>query len=159
MRLLVISDSHRKGAIVDRIIRQEKDAKHVFFLGDNTDDIEDLVYCYPDRTFHIVSGNCDFLPVYPRFDIAKVENVNIFYTHGHSYGVKYGLDALTEAAAKNDCKIALFGHTHIPYIGYKDGIHIVNCGSCSQSRQGGNTYAVIDILKSGILPQIIYLQS
>ncbi|MBQ2316107.1 MAG: metallophosphoesterase family protein [Clostridia bacterium] len=65
MRLLVISDSHKRGDLVDRIICREKEARHVFFLGDVVSDIEDFVYEYTDRIFHIVSGNCDFFRNFP----------------------------------------------------------------------------------------------
>ena len=154
MRILIISDSHKKGAVVDRIIRSNPDAKHVFFLGDITSDIEDFVYEYTDRVFHIVRGNCDGFCEYPLYDIIKLENVSILYTHGHSFNVKYGTDRLYEFAKNSGCSIALYGHTHKPCILYADGVHIVNPGSCSCSREGADTYAVIDILKSGILPQI-----
>lgn len=155
MRILVISDSHRKYNIVERIIRAQSEAKHVFFLGDITDDIEDLMYEYTDRQFHIVSGNCDFISFYPYCSIEKIGNVDIFYTHGHTYGVKGGIGALLKAAKERNCQIALYGHTHIPHISYEDGIYLVNPGSCGNSRQGAPSYAVIDIEENGIMPIIV----
>ncbi len=155
MRILVISDSHRRGDTVDKIIASQPEAKHVFFLGDNTNDIEDLQYIYTDRVFHIVSGNCDFCSPYPALGMEKVAGVNIFYTHGHTYGVKGGTEHLREAAATRGCKIALYGHTHISNTVYSNGVYIVNPGSCSCSRNGRNSYAVIDILPAGIMPIII----
>lgn len=155
MRLLVISDSHRGGGTVDRIIRREPGAKEIFFLGDLVSDIEDLVREYTDRRFHIVRGNCDFTADFPLFDIVKVGGVNVFMTHGHTYNVKYGTDGLAGAARRAGCAIALYGHTHIPYIKYESGLYIVNPGSVTRSREGEESYAVIDILKGGILPSII----
>ena len=154
MRLLVISDSHKRGDIVDRIIRREKDAGHIFFLGDITSDIEDFQYEYTDRVFHIVSGNCDFFSEYPAVDLAKVDGINIIYTHGHTMSVKHSTALLAAAARERGCKIALYGHTHIPYIKYEDWLYIVNPGSLSQSREGACSYAVIDIEESGIMPII-----
>lgn len=153
MRLLIISDSHGSG-IVDRIINIEKDAKHIFFLGDVLGDIEDLKYEYSDRIFHIVPGNCDFYSQLSPVDLVDIEGVKIFYTHGHLHGVKYTTVNLLEAAKNCGADIALFGHTHIPVTEYEDGVHIVNPGSCSRPRDGGATYAVIDLLPSGILPTI-----
>ena len=46
MRLLIISDSHGRHEIADRIIGENKDAEHIFFLGDKTEDIE---YCLSYR--------------------------------------------------------------------------------------------------------------
>lgn len=154
MRLLVISDSHKRGDIVDRIIRREKDARHIFFLGDLTLDIDDLQYEYTDKVFHIVSGNCDFFSQYPAVDLADVGGIKIIYTHGHTMSVKHSTAVLAAAARERGCKIALYGHTHIPSIKYEDGLHIVNPGSVSQSREGACSYAVIDIEESGIMPII-----
>ena len=44
MRIVVISDSHGRGSVVDGIIRREKDAEVIIFLGDVTTDIEDFTY-------------------------------------------------------------------------------------------------------------------
>lgn len=44
MRITVISDSHGRGSVVDRIIRRESNSQAVIFLGDVTNDIEDFVY-------------------------------------------------------------------------------------------------------------------
>lgn len=155
MRIVVISDSHKHGSVVDRILRREKSARHIFFLGDVTNDIEDLTYEYTDKSFHIVSGNCDFISEYPTSDIVKAGNIKIFMAHGHNFGVKCGTGAITAAARAAGCDMALYGHTHIPDIRYDDGLYIVNPGSCAQSRDGPNTYAVIDIRDNGILPAIV----
>ncbi len=155
MRLVVISDSHGRGVIVDQIIRREKRADMFIFLGDKTDDIEDFTYEYTDKRFCIVSGNCDFMPSYPSTAVIKVDNINVFACHGHSLGVKGGLGLLIKAARQQNCQIALYGHTHIPNIKYEDGLYLVNPGSCARSREGGNSYAAIDIRENGILPSII----
>lgn len=60
MRIVVISDSHRRSGNIKKILDAQQSARHIFFLGDVTGDIEDLIRLYPDKTFHIVSGNCDF---------------------------------------------------------------------------------------------------
>ena len=155
MRLVVISDSHGHGSVVDRIIRKEKSADAVVFLGDVTSDIEDFTYEYTDKKFYIVSGNCDFFADYPYTAVEKIGGVNVFMTHGHTVGVKGGLGALIKAAKQSDCKIALYGHTHVSDIKYEDGLYIVNPGSCARSRDGGNSYAIIDIKENGILPSIV----
>lgn len=157
MRIAVISDSHGHGEIVDRIIRREQGAEVIIFLGDVTTDIEDFTYEYSDKKFYIVSGNCDRLSNYPYSLVARLKGINIFITHGHTLSVKSGTSALEKVARQSDCRIALYGHTHIPNIKYDDGLYIVNPGSCARSRDGGNSYAVIDIRENGILPAIIRL--
>lgn len=157
MRILVISDSHKHSHIIERIINLQNTAKHIFFLGDNTADIEDFAYIYPERTFHIVSGNCDYFSTLPSTDLKEVGGVKILFTHGHTFGVKGTLEHIKKAAKERGCKIALFGHTHKPLISYEDGVYIVNPGSCALSREGPNSYAVIDIEDGGIMPIIITL--
>lgn len=155
MRIVVISDSHRNYRVVEKIISEQKSARHIFFLGDVIGDVEDLSYEYTDKVFHIVSGNCDFGSFYPNSDIAKIGDIGIFYTHGNAFSVKGTTAHLAAAAKARNCKIALYGHTHIPHISYEDGLYIVNPGSPSCSRQGPNSYAVLDIEENGIMPIIV----
>lgn len=155
MRIVVISDSHGHGSVVDKIIRRESKAEVVIFLGDVTGDIEDFAYEYTDKKFYIVSGNCDMFSSYPYTSVANLGDVNVFITHGHTLGVKHGLGGLISAARQSECQIALYGHTHVSNIKYEDGLYIVNPGSCARSRDSGNSYAVIDIRENGILPSIV----
>lgn len=155
MRIVVISDSHRRNGNVKKILDAQQNARHVFFLGDVTGDIEELIKFYPDKIFHIVSGNCDIFSVYPAADIAEVGGHRIFFTHGHTLGVKYGTERLIAAARAAGCDIALYGHTHVSKTLYENGMYVVNPGSCTEPREGGKSYAVIDIEKSGIMPIII----
>lgn len=155
MRIVVISDSHRRLSVIDKILQEQSPAKYVFFLGDNTADIENFEFFYPDKTFFTVCGNCDFRSAFPLSGIAEVAGKRIFFAHGHTLGVKSSLERLFEAAKRNDCDIALFGHTHISKILYEQGIYFVNPGSCGKPIDGKATYAVIDIMENGILPAII----
>lgn len=155
MRIAVISDSHRRSGNIRKILDEQQNARHVFFLGDVTGDINDLIKFYPDKIFHIVSGNCDIFSSYPSADIAEIGEHRIFFTHGHTLSVKYGTERLISAARTAGCDIALYGHTHVSKILYEDGIYVVNPGSCSEPRDGDKSYAVIDIEKNGIMPIII----
>ena len=157
MRLLVISDSHGRTSLIDRVLRRETEAKDVFFLGDVVSDIEEVMPEYPDRRFYIVRGNCDYFCSYPAFNIVNIEGIDIFMTHGHNYGVKSGTELLFSVAKNTGAKLVLYGHTHISSIEYSDGIHLINGGSLSRPRDGRPSYAVIDITDSGILPAIKYI--
>ena len=155
MRIVVISDSHKKTLVIDKILEAQKEAKHVFFLGDNTDDIEDFIFMYPQKEFHIVCGNCDYFSKYQTFGVETICGKRILYTHGHTLSVKSGTQRLAETARQNECDVALFGHTHTSQIVYDNGLYIVNPGSCSSPRDSRASYAVIDITESGIMPIII----
>ena len=154
MRLLVISDTHGRSSVIDRVVRSENTAKEVFFLGDMVSDIEEIMPEYPDRNFHIVRGNCDHFCNYPTFDIIKYENATVFFTHGHTYSVKSGIDGILSAAKGVGANVALYGHTHVAYTGYHDGVYLINSGSLALPRTSAASYAVIDVTKNGILPAI-----
>lgn len=158
MRIVVISDSHRRTNIIDKILASQPTARQVFFLGDNVADIEDFEYLYPDKLFHAVSGNCDYMSTVPCVDVENVAGKKILYCHGHTFSVKSGTSRLLEAAKGNNCDIVLYGHTHVSQILYADGVYIVNPGSCSSPRDGSRpSYAVIDITDNGIMPIIVNL--
>lgn len=155
MRILVLSDTHRAVTTAGKIVEFHSDIKHVFFLGDVVSDIEAVRNKYPDRIYHIVSGNCDFANPYPSAATEVIENTRIFYCHGHRQNVKYGLEKIKSTARDNNCTLALFGHTHCSLTAYDDGLYLVNPGSVSLSRDGRNSYAVIDVTKNGIMPSIL----
>ena len=155
MRILVISDSHRHGMAIEKILYAQPTATHVFFLGDLAGDIEDYQYIFPEKKFHVLSGNCDYFSSFPSSGIEAVGGKKIFYTHGHTLGVKSSTAHLLETAKAQGCDIALFGHTHIPLTLYEDGVWLVNPGSCSSPREGRPSYAVIDIENNGVMPIII----
>ena len=157
MRITVISDSHGQTRKIRKILDDRSDSDHIFFLGDKGSDLDGLQLEYPQKTFYTVSGNCDYFSLRPASDIALLANTRIFFTHGHTLGVKHGTDNLIRTAKAANCQIALYGHTHIPQTVYEDGLYVVNPGSCAEPRSGGATYAVIDIEPGGILPIIITL--
>ncbi len=155
MRIVVISDSHKRSDLIDKIISSQPQARHIFFLGDNTADIEDFIFLYPDLIFHIVSGNCDYFSNYPTIDMENIDGRKILFTHGHTLSVKHSTKRLFELAKQRGCDIALFGHTHTSQILYEDGLYLVNPGSISCPRDSRASYAVIDITENGIMPIII----
>ena len=104
MRIVVISDSHGRTGAIDKVLFSQKEAKHVFFLGDNVRDIEDFEFLYPDKKFYTVAGNCDYNSFVPSVAIAEIEGIKIFYTHGHTLGVKSTTEHLLKTAKQNENK-------------------------------------------------------
>lgn len=71
----------------------------------------------------------------PKSVVVKVATKNIFITHGHLFGVSYGLENLAEEAAAENADLILFGHTHVAeFTNYKNRFFI-NPGSCSLPRR------------------------
>jgi len=144
-----MSDSHGRKSLIEKIIEQQPLAEHIIFLGDGASEMEEVSYIYPEKQYHIVSGNCDFNSNYKSTDTLTVCGVKIMFTHGHNYRVKYCTDDLENEARSLYAQIVLYGHTHVSNIEYKDGLYIVNPGTVSSS------YLVIDIAAKAIVPIIV----
>lgn len=146
MRILVVSDSHRNIFKLFMAIEEQPEAKHIIFLGDGEDDIEQAEKRYPERIFHKVKGNCDLYSDLPLEKAVTLEGYKILFTHGHSYMVKYGNTSMISAAHSAKADICLYGHTHVPYTSYDDGLYIMNPGSIGQG-----SYGIIDLTPSGAM--------
>lgn len=155
MQILVISDTHGRSSRIENVIEKHPQIKHIFFLGDGIRDIEDCAYIYSDRTFHIVEGNCDGYTMYKSSDYIEFCGKKILFTHGHMYDVKYTDEKLKKEAKSLSVNLVLYGHTHTAKIEYADGIYFVNPGSLYSGRDGCCSYAIIDLVDSGIMPNII----
>jgi putative phosphoesterase len=84
-------------------------------------------------------------------DLISVGGKKVFYAHGHTFGVKSGLDRLKEKARQLSADIVLFGHTHVATTFYEDGIYYMNPGSVTNPQQGGPSYGVVDITDAGVV--------
>lgn len=155
MRILVVSDTHGRYEKLRDIVMRHRDIKEVFFLGDVVSDAETAAAEFCDTVFRIVSGNCDCFPVYPSKDIAKVGGKTVFFTHGHTLSVKYGLERLEKEAAKCGADVVLYGHTHIASQTRSGDVLFLNPGSLHSPREGRPSYAIIDFSDAGIMPNII----
>ena len=153
MRILVVSDIHGRTHRLREALEQQPTARHVVFLGDGLRQVEDVLDEYPDRTFYTVPGNCDIgasgIPVGQESFGGK----RFYFTHGHLHDVKYTLYRLELAAREMGADVALFGHTHVPYREYADGLHLFNPGSLGY----GGTYGYVDIEGGGIFTAIVEL--
>ncbi|MDD4850282.1 MAG: metallophosphoesterase family protein [Gemmiger sp.] len=119
-KILVASDVHGRLHGLRWILQNETEADALFFLGDGLYDLERAIaLCTqaghpPAYPIYRVRGNCDVGWPDPTEGLAPVCGRLIFYTHGHLYGVKMGVDMLGEAAGIKGADLALFGHTHAP---------------------------------------------
>ena len=150
LRILVMSDSHGRNENVELAIEQVREEigefQMLIHLGDVVDarEIESLagVPCY------IVRGNTDYDVKLLNANVIEAGGHRIFATHGHLYQVDMRLDLLRFAALENDCDIAMYGHTHVPYLEEDpDDVTILNPGSISKPRQADHryTYMVMEI--------------
>lgn len=157
MRIIVFSDTHGKtGALFDVVEMHLKSADMFIHLGDGEQEADMLKSVYPYIDLRYLRGNCDYNSAAP--DILTIEadfGVKIVASHGHTLGVKYGLEMLIDKAEQKGAKIALYGHTHQRYSSYENGLYIMNPGSLSQPRDFfPPSYGIIDITAKGIVTNI-----
>jgi putative phosphoesterase len=134
IKLLIISDSHRKSENIEQAIRRVRGCDAVFFLGDGLLDAELASSIHPEYTWYAVRGNCDLCESFangiaPKTAMTVLCGKRIVYTHGDLYGVKTGLGGLIALARETGADIVLYGHTHERREDYIDGVYYVNPGS------------------------------
>ena len=158
MRVLVISDSHGTYSGIETAIETHPEASHLIFLGDGASQMENIQYCYPNVTCHILAGNCDWSSDYPNMKLITLSGVKILACHGHTYDVKYGIDRLLTSARNQGAQVALYGHTHCAYEAYHDGIYVMNPGSIALPRDTSKkSYGILDMTDKGIMTSIAKL--
>jgi putative phosphoesterase len=149
-RIIIASDSHGRRDAVRELLERETQGSPsgspsaFFHLGDSARDVSE--FDFPGVEFISVLGNCDYMGGAPAERIYERGRARFFLTHGHKYGVKYGLDRLIGAAYKKKANICLFGHTHAPFLKEYEGIYFMNPGSLAFPRDGGPPrYGIADI--------------
>lgn len=148
MKILVVSDSHGFEGNLRKTIDRVAPIDMLIHLGDfesGEERIKKMVSC----EIHMVPGNNDCAPHLDKDKVINIAGHRIFLTHGHKYGVYYGLYGLYDKAKDNNCDVVLYGHTHIPKINYMDDIAFINPGSISLPRQNYTqpTFLIIEIDK------------
>ncbi len=152
-RILVLSDTHGSKDSIKRVFSKAEGEFHMFLhMGDHYRDAEYMASLI-DIPYIAVRGNCDYGDA-PVTDVLEVMGNRIFLTHGHSY---YTTDRLSYAAAEQECKYAIYGHTHCSEISFVGGITVINPGSPAKPRDGKASFAVLRVEKGKITPEIISL--
>lgn len=139
-----MSDSHGESKVIQDIKETYQDvASAIIHCGDSELDAKDPIW----QGISVVRGNCDFDTLFPESLVLSTEQMQVFVTHGHLYGVNFGLTQLTDAAHKAGCKLAFFGHLHTPIAMVEQGILCLNPGSVAQPRGQYKTkmYAKVEI--------------
>lgn len=155
MKVLVISDSHGNINHAVLVINKIKSLGlgAVLHLGDHAEDAARLKVLYPDLRVESVYGNCDGMCYREEgTKVVFIEEVPLFMTHGHRHKVKWGdYEELFIDAAAHEVKAALCGHSHIAYLGKKEGIILLNPGSISLPRDSSYpSYGILTIEKGSI---------
>lgn len=146
MKIWVLSDTHGQLLRVYEVYKTLKDIDYIIHLGDYNRDVTDMQK-HIDIPIISVKGNCDgALNKEDSSKIISLADHNILCTHGHMDGVNYDITNLMYRSLENECDIALFGHTHIPYNEYANGVYLINPGSINKPRDGSHgSYAILTL--------------
>ena len=143
-RVGVFSDSHGDQKALYDLMEKMGYLDAVCFLGDVSRDamfLSDLCSGLPQKpAFYGVRGNNDLASMLPDSLIADLGGVRAYMTHGHLCA---GPLSLAYLALENECSVALFGHTHIPFYSYEQGVLLVNPGSAGNYCRGGAARASV----------------
>ena len=67
-----------------------------------------------------------------------IDGVRFYLTHGHQHHVKQTLSQLLRDARAEGAQVALYGHTHIPYLHREeDGLLVMNPGAAGFAGSAG----------------------
>lgn len=136
MDIVVVSDTHGYTGFIEKLVKKHPNAYMYLHAGDSCLREEEL---YP---FETVKGNCDYY-INNRIKLVNIYGIKILMFHGN--GFILDLDMLVNYAKNYDAQILIHGHTHIPYVNYVNGVHIICPGSVCLPRVTGPTYALIHI--------------
>lgn len=145
MKVLIVSDTHRKNDIYLNIVKLHR-PDMVIHCGD-AEGSEYLLTEAADCPVHIVLGNNDFFSSLPRELELEVGKYKVWVTHGHNFYVSMGNEILKREAVARGVDIVCYGHTHRPVVDRDDDIIAVNPGSLSYPRQENHrpSYVIMEI--------------
>lgn len=146
MKIVIVSDTHRRDENFERVMGKEKNVDMVLHLGD-VEGSECYLREVAGCPMEIVSGNNDFFSDLPKELEIEIAGRKIFLTHGHNYYVSVGMERIRQEGRERGMDIVMFGHTHYPLIDTGEDVTLINPGSLSYPRQEGKTpsYVVMNI--------------
>ncbi len=146
MKVLIVSDTHRRHGNLETVLENVGKMDLLIHLGDAEGE-EDYIEAIAGCPVEIIAGNNDFFSNLDKEKVILLGKYKVLLTHGHYYNVTVGVERLKEEARERRIDIAMFGHTHRPYLEIGDEIVILNPGSISFPRQEGRkpSYILMEI--------------
>lgn len=150
MRVLIVSDTHGRHTGFDKALAAAGKIDFLVHLGD-TEGGEHYIEAACECPAYILSGNNDLFSDKPQEMEIRFGRKKAFITHGHYYRVSLGVEQLVREAKSRYASIAMFGHTHKPFLEMIDGITVLNPGSLALPRQEGRkgSYIIMEMDKEG----------
>lgn len=150
MKILIVSDTHRKNENYLKVLQLVGKLDMVIHLGD----VEGSEYTIREAAgcpVEMIAGNNDFFSDLPSEKTLQIGRYRVMITHGHQYYIGMGNEMLKEEAIANGVDIVMYGHTHRPVIDISDDIIMLNPGSLSYPRQDDKkpSYIIMEIGSAG----------
>lgn len=136
MKILIVSDTHRKHENLTTVLDQVRPLDLMVHLGDAEGE-EECIAAMAGCPLEIVAGNNDFFSDLLREKEIWIGKYRVLLTHGHYYYVNTGIANIQKEAAARRFDIVMFGHTHRPLVDRSRDIITLNPGSISYPRQEG----------------------
>lgn len=149
MRILIVSDTHRKQENLAWVLEQVAPIDLLIHLGD-VEGCEYEIAAMADCPVEIIAGNNDFFSDLDREKELQLGKYKTLITHGHYYYVNMGITEIKREAIARGYDIVMFGHTHRPLLDCGKVITL-NPGSISYPRQEGHrpSYMIMEIDEAG----------
>jgi hypothetical protein len=150
VRILIVSDTHRKNENYLKAVESAGKLDLVIHLGD-VEGSEYVILNAVECPVEMVAGNNDFFSDLPSEKILQIGKYSVMITHGHRYYIGMGNEMLKKEAIANGADIVMYGHTHKPVIDISKNIIAINPGSLSYPRQENRkpSYIIMDIDSDG----------
>lgn len=151
MRIGVVSDTHGDEYALKQVVAAAGPVEHWLHAGDYYHDGWKLAEI-SGLPVTVVAGNCDRTRDVLPDEYVNLAGKTIWLTHGHRHNVKYGMQDLVWWGRQYSADIVVFGHTHVPYCDWHDGILLFNPGSPRVPRGGSDPcYGILHINENGII--------
>ena len=151
MKILIVSDTHRKNENYLEAVKKSQPIDMVIHCGD-IEGSEYVILNAVNCPVEMVMGNNDFFSDLPREKEFLLGKYRVWLTHGHNYYVSMENNTIKKEAVAKRMNIVMYGHSHRPVVEYENDIIAVNPGSLTYPRQEGKrpSYVIMELDKKGI---------
>ncbi len=146
MKILIVSDTHRRNENFLKVVEMEGPFDLVIHCGD----VEGSEYVISEAAgcpVEFVQGNNDFFSDLPREKELTIGKYKVWLLHGHNYYVSMNYETIKNEALDRGVDIVMCGHTHRPVIETEGNLTIINPGSLSYPRQENRqpSYVIMEL--------------
>jgi putative phosphoesterase len=149
LRLLLVSDSHHDIHGLSAAMKKfSGKVDMLIHLGDGVEDIGRAARAAGIEIprYEAVRGNLDADYALPTRLTLELNGRLAFVAHGHLESAHSGIEGVLASARAVGADLALFGHTHMPFLEEYRGLLLVNPGSVSRPRgHSSRGFAVLEV--------------